>query len=42
MLIALYGAVFVLVLPDLSTTIWMSFLLGSVLALLLGFAWVTK
>ena len=42
MLVALYASLFVLVLPGLSTTIWISFLLGSVLALLLGFAWVTK
>jgi hypothetical protein len=42
MLVVLYAAAFVLVVSGLSTTIWVSLLAGSLLALLLGFAWVTK
>jgi hypothetical protein len=42
MLIVLYAAAFVLVVPALPTTIWVSLAVGCLLALLLGFAWATK
>lgn len=42
MLIVLYAVVCVLLIAGLTTTIWVSLVVGSLLALFVGFAWVTK
>ena len=40
--VVLYMTAFVLGVLALLTTIWVSLVVGSLLALMLGFAWVTK
>ena len=42
MLIVLYAVVCVLLIAGLTTTTWVSLVVGSLLALFVGFAWVTK
>ncbi len=42
MLVVLYVAAWVLVISALPTTFWVSLIVGSLVALFIGFAWVTK